>query len=398
MEQLKVAVIGLGRRGHTWCRISTQNEYTRLVAICDTYTDYLDKTHSMLKEMELEDTIEYSVDDYHKLLDKNKIDIAIIVVSWEKHVDIAVDFMNAGIITALEVGGAYTIEDSYRLIRAYESTKTPFFFMENCCFGKRELMILNMVNQGVFGEIVHCCGAYSHDLRKQIAEGGKNHHYRQRNYRMRNCDNYPTHDLGPISRILKINHGNRLVSLVSCASKAAGMAQYIKDYMPEETNRDYKQGDIVNTIITCAGGETILLTLDTTLPRAYSRGFTVRGTKGMYFEDNDSIYLNEDHYPKYDWQWRPLWGNAEQYEEKYLDELWRQDIDTNKEHGGIDELMFSEFIRCVRENLPMPIDVYDAATWMAVSVLSEISIAKGGMPVEIPDFTNGKWLLKSEER
>ena len=175
------------------------------------------------------------------------------------------------------------------------------------------------------------------------------------------------------------------------------IAHYIKETRPQETNLEFQQGDIVNTIITCAGGETILLTLDTTLPRSYSRGFTVRGTKGMYFEDNDSIYLHEDHYPKYDSDWKPLWGNAEQYEDKYLDDIWKAEHSTGHEgvfgHGGMDELMMNDFLKCIEEGRPMPIDVYDAATWMAISVLTEVSIQKGGMPVEIPDFTNGRWLL-----
>ncbi len=397
MKKHKIAVVGLGQRGLGWVTHILHREDAELVAVCDVYEDRVQDMVNLAKEHGKDHLIKYRVTDYHELLDKEDIEIALLIVSWEKHVDASVDFMNAGIITALEVGGAYSIQDCYRLVEAYERTKTPFFFMENCCYGKREMMVLNMVRQGVLGQIVHCDGAYAHDLREEIASGEEIRHYRLRNYRMRNCDNYPTHELGPIARVLNINHGNRMVSLVSQSSKAAGLAHYIKETRPQETNLEFQQGDIVNTIITCAGGETILLTLDTTLPRSYSRGFTVRGTKGMYFEDNDSIYLHEDHYPKYDFDWKPLWGNAEQYEEKYLDDIWKAEHSTGHEgvfgHGGMDELMMNDFLKCIEEGRPMPIDVYDAATWMAISVLTEVSIQKGGMPVEIPDFTNGRWLL-----
>lgn len=397
MKKHKIAVVGLGQRGLGWVTHILDREDAELVAVCDVYEDRVQDMVNLAKEHGKDHLIKYCVTDYHELLDKEDIEIVLLIVSWEKHVDASVDFMNAGIITALEVGGAYSIQDCYRLVEAYERTKTPFFFMENCCYGKREMMVLNMVRQGVLGQIVHCDGAYAHDLREEIASGEEIRHYRLRNYRMRNCDNYPTHELGPIARVLNINHGNRMVSLVSQSSKAAGLAHYIKETRPQETNLEFQQGDIVNTIITCAGGETILLTLDTTLPRSYSRGFTVRGTKGMYFEDNDSIYLHEDHYPKYDFDWKPLWGNAEQYEEKYLDDIWKAEHSTDHEgvfgHGGMDELMMNDFLKCIEEGRPMPIDVYDAATWMAITVLSEVSIQKGGMPVEIPDFTNGRWLL-----
>ena len=397
MKKHKIAVVGLGQRGLGWVMHTLQRKDTELVAVCDSYQDRVEQMAEKAKEFGQEKALKYTVTDYRKLLDKKDIEIVIIAVSWEMHVETAVAFMEAGIITALEVGPAYSIEDCYRLVDGYERTQTPFFFMENCCYGKRETMVLNMVKQGLFGEIVHCSGSYAHDLREEIASGEEIRHYRLRNYRMRNCDNYPTHELGPIARVLNINRGNRMVSLVSQSSKAAGLAHYIKETRPNETNLTFQQGDIVNTIITCAGGETILLTLDTTLPRSYSRGFTVRGTKGMYFEDNDSVYLHGEHYPKYDFDWKPLWGNAEQYEEKYLDVIWRQEHEEGHEgvfgHGGMDELMMNDFLKCVEKGKPMPIDVYDAASWMAISVLSEASIQKGGMPVEVPDFTNGRWLL-----
>ena len=65
----------------------------------------------------------------------------------------------------MEVGGAYSVEECFALVRAQEETKTPFMFLENCCYGRREMMVMRMVEEGVFGDIVHCSGAYEHDLR-----------------------------------------------------------------------------------------------------------------------------------------------------------------------------------------------------------------------------------------
>ena len=64
----------------------------------------------------------------------------------------------------------------------------------------------------------------------------------------------------------------------------------------------------------------------------------------------------------------------------------------------MDYLVFSEFIHCLKEGLPMPIDVYDMASWMSITALSEESIALGGQPVAIPDFTNGKWIKRKQEQ
>ena len=178
------------------------------------------------------------------------------------------------------------------------------------------------------------------------------------------------------------------------ASSAKGMNTYAKHNVnvdPALQTAQFAQGDVVTTIIKCANGETITLSLDTTLPRAYSRRFTVRGTLGMYMEDNNSIYLDTDFTEADHWDWSKQWNNANKYLEKYEHPVWEQYLKEGIRggHGGMDGLVYDAFIEAVRNGTPCPIDVYDAAAWMAVTPLSETSIAKGGMPVEFPDFTNG---------
>jgi hypothetical protein len=162
--------------------------------------------------------------------------------------------------------------------------------------------------------------------------------------------------------------------------------------------RKVAKGDVVTTIIKCARGETIVLSLDTTLPQAYSRGFEVRGTKGMFFEDNRSIFLDAEHH-KFEWNSNGLWGNADSYFEQYDHPIWKQYITEGIQggHDGMDWLEFSAFFKAVREGSPVPIDVYDMASWMSISTLSEDSIAMGGAPVPVPDFTNGKWMIQKDE-
>ena len=254
-----------------------------------------------------------------------------------------------------------------------------------------------MVQQGVMGRIVHCEGGYRHDLRDEIAFGKENRHYRLKNYLNRNCENYPTHELGPIARLLKVNRGNRMVSLTSVASGAFGMKEYIKEHKADDAelmNAEFAQGDVVTTLITCANGETITLTLDTTLPRYYSRGFYVQGTKGMYMEDNASLFLEGEEHAKDHFEWKKHWGNVEEYRDKYEHPVWKQYLDegVKQGHGGMDWLVFCEFVESVRNKTEVPIDVYDMAAWMCITALSEESIAMGGHPVAIPDFTNGAWM------
>lgn len=406
-EKISIGVVGLGQRGFFademypgMIHILAAMEDVELVAVCDEYQDRVDKTIKYMKEHNNLDLV--GTTDYMDIVNNPKIDAVAIFCAWEMHVPIAVAAMKANKAVALEVGGAYSVEDCWRLVRTQEETGAYFMMLENCCYDRAELLTLNMVRQGLFGEVVHCDGGYFHDLRGEISNGEENRHYRLRNYLGRNCDNYPTHELGPIAKILNINNGNRMTALASFSSKAAGLNEYNK----EKHGADHKlakakfaQGDIVTTVIKCAGGETIRLTLDTTLPRPYySRGFSVRGTKGAYIEDTKSVYIEGDSTePEGSSAYR---DNVEEYYKKYQSPIWKEydEMEIDAGHGGIDWHVLRAFVESFKNDIEPPIDVYDAAAWMSVSALSEASIAKGGAVVDIPDFTCGKWIKTTPKK
>lgn len=384
MDKIRVGVVGCGGRGRGLmgeCFIYIKD--MEIAAVCDNFEDRAEKAAEMMYENTGKKPRAFKA--FEDMLACPDVEAVLVTSPWETHIPFAIKAMEAGKPVGIEVGGATSLQECWDLVRTWEKTRTPFMFMENCCFGRTELMVTNMVRQGLFGDIVHCAGAYAHDLRDEVAGGDVNHHYRLRHYRNRCCENYPTHELGPIAKLLNINSGNRMLSLTATASKAAGMKAY-------GAPGSFNQGDIVNTIIKCAGGESILLTLDTTLPRYYSRDFTVRGTKGMYEERTNSVFIDGEHTEH--WNWKPNWDNAEKYLEKYEHPIWHKFLNDGVSggHGGMDGLVFGAFIECLKNGWEMPLDVYDAAAWMAITPLSEKSIATGSSPVEIPDFTSGRWL------
>ncbi len=400
MEKIKFGVIGLGERGYstTVGNLAKLDEVS-VVAVCDVYEDRIQKIADKLEENTGLRPTGYT--DYRELLKQN-LDAVYVASSWDTHVEISIDAMKARVPVAMEVGGAYTIDSLWNLVHTYEETKTPLMFMENCCFDRAELLATSMVRNGLLGEIVHAHGCYAHCLHKEIAGGHINRHYRLDNYLRRNGENYPTHELGPIAKVLNINRGNRMVSMVSVSSRATGMEAYIRDHAekyPELIGKRFAQGDIVNTIITCADGSTISLRLDTTLPRFYAREFTLHGTKGLYEQNNNIVYLEGD--PE-----EGIWtydhmvkhgNNAEEYAKQYLPSVWSELTEEQLKtgHGGMDTLQWVAFIQALRNGEEMPIDVYDAASWMSITALSEASIATGGMPQAIPDFTSGRWVTRS---
>ena len=271
--------------------------------------------------------------------------------------------------------------------------------LENCCYGRYELMVKKLVDDGKFGTVVHCEGGYCHDLRREVAYGDENRHYRLRNYLSRNCENYPTHELGPIAKVLKINDGNRMISLTSTASKACGLHEFFVNNRPNDkelVDAEVKQGDVISTTIKCENGETITLTLNTTLPCVYSRKFTVNGTKGMYREDGDTLVVENEKLKKiFPWE---IKLSGKMHVRRYEHPIWKAYRKERKKggHGGIDYLVLRAFVTGLLENRYLPIDVYDTAAWMAITPLSETSIQNGSAPVEIPDFTHGMYKNRTE--
>jgi len=395
---IKIAVAGLGGRGQDLIAhaiLPACADYgIEIAAVYDPYEDR--KAEGVRLVQEATGKAPVGVTDYQEILNDPEIKGVIISSAWESHIPLAVAAMKAGKYAAMEVGGAYSLEDCWKLVDAYEETGMHCMLLENCCYGENELMVLNMVRQGIFGEIVHCSGGYHHDLRGEIAGGKENRHYRLRNYLNRNCENYPTHELGPIAKVLDINNGNRMVSLTATASCAKGMHEYIVKTKGADhplASAEFAQGDIVTTVIKCAKGQTITLVLDTTLPRLYSRAFTVRGTKGSFFEDMNMIFIEGVH--KEDWSDGPLQDNANAYKKSHAHPLW-QNYTAIGGHGGMDYLVVSAFFESMTTGTRPPIDVYDAAAYMCITALSEESIHKGSAPVAIPDFTRGNWYMRED--
>ena len=391
MKHLNFIVVGCGNRGSSLTSdvVIGLDEVT-VIGLCDHYKDKAETLAGKINE-KAGYTPEVFTDHNEMFAAmKGKADAVLVSCSWEGHVAVACDAMKAGIAVAMEVGGAQSEEECWKLVDTYEATKTPFMFLENCCFDRDEMLATAVARRGIFGRIMYAHGAYSHDIRDEVGYGKQNRHYRLYHYLNRNCENYPTHELGPIAKVLGINRGNRMVSLVSMASAAAGMHQYILNEQPNLDHlldAEFKQGDVVDTLIKCEDGAMISLRLDTTLPGYYSREFTLKGTRGMFNHDTNTAMV--------DGQPKELKHKDNAYEAYYdfLPPIWKNVTPEilQKGHGGMDYFQFEQFCADLREGRDMTIDVYDAAAWMAVTYLSEKSIAEGSIPVAVPDFTRGAY-------
>ncbi len=410
-KKVRLALIGVGLRGQNHLENALRRTDTDVVAICDVDDRMLGMASEIIKKSgkPMPQVFKGDVYAYRKLLELKNIDGVIIATPWEWHAPMIIDSLQAGIkYIGTEVILGITMDDHWKVVHETEKQKAHVTMLENVCYRRDVMAVLNMVRQGIFGELIHLQAGYQHDLRgvkfnngvdpydsgAEFGEKGFSEARWRTNHSVhRNGDLYPTHGIGPVAQMIDINRGNRFLSLSSFATKTRGLHEYIvKKGGAQHPNANvlFKLGDIVTTHIKCVNGETILLQHDTNLPRPYSLGFRVQGTKGLWMDVNHSIYI-EDKAAKLH-----QWDEAKAWLDKYDHPLWaRWSKDTEGAgHGGMDFFVLHGFVEAIKRAAPTPMDVYDAAAWSAITPLSETSIELGSQAVDFPDFTGGQWMYR----
>ncbi len=406
-DKVRLGFIGVGMRGRNHVEQAIFRPDVEINAICDINPASVVATKALLKKAGRKEPVFYTAgkEDFLNMVKRDDLDGIVIATPWEWHVPMAVAVMKGGKHAAVEVSATVTLQESWDLVDTHEQTGKHCMILENVCYRRDVMAILNMVRQGVFGEMTYAHCGYQHDLREVKFNDGKQAYgggvefgekgfsearWRTQHSIDRNGDIYPTHGLGPVSHWLDINRGNKLNYLTSTATKSRSLHKYIVDKGGADhpnAKVKFKLGDIITTVIECHNGENIVLIHDTNSPRPYSLGFRAQGTEGIWMNDGSMIYLEDSADQPHTWQ------PAAPLLEKYDHPLWKKYAAQaeNAGHGGIDYFVLRGFIESIKNNTAPPIDAYDAAAWSAISPLSELSIARGSSPVEIPDFTRGKW-------
>lgn len=406
---VKIGIIGVGLRGQNHLDLLLRRQDIELVAICDINERMLNSARNIITKSGKKMPAIFTGDEYawKKMLEQKKLDAVVIATPWEWHKPMIIGSLETGIkYVGSEVVIGITLEDHWEVVRATEKNNGHVMMLENVCYRRDVMAVLNMVRQGLFGELVHLQGGYQHDLREiKFNDGTSNGRgvefgekgfsearWRTEHSVHRNGDLYPTHGIGPIANYININRGNRFTSLCSFSSQARGLHNYVVKQGGENhpnAKINFKLGDVVTKSIQCSNGETILLQHDTNLPRPYSLGFRVKGTEGLWMDINKGIYIQQRSVKAHQWD------NAKDWLDKYDHPLWKR---WSKEtegagHGGMDFFVMHAFIESVKRKMPTPMDVYDAAAWSSITPLSEKSIELGNQTLEMPDFTGGKWMF-----
>ena len=395
IDTVRIGFIGLGNRGSAAVERISRLEGVLINGLCDVRPEQAALAKKRIKTAGHQpEMYTKNADSWKLLCDRKDIDLIYIATHWELHAPMALYAMEQGKHVAVEIPAATTVEDCWKLVQTSEKTKRHCVILENCCYDFFELLTLNMARNGFFGEVVHCEGAYIHDILESMFAKEKRYDvWRLKENANRNGNLYPTHGLGPVCQIMDINRGDRMDYLVSVSSndfmmgpmaeKLAATDNFYQPYVGKPF-----RGNMNTTTIRTVKGRTIMLQHDVTSPRPYSRIHLVSGTKATAqkyplpakIATSHEGWLDDDAFKKLEAQYTP--------------EITKRLGEMAKEiggHGGMDFLMDWRLIDCLRNGLPMDMDVYDAAAWSVIGPLSEWSVANRSGTIDVPDFTSGSW-------
>ena len=402
INKVKVGIIGVGNRGSVLLEMFqylVENNHAEIIAISDISEKKVNNALDKLSKFQNKKAKLFfkSADDWKKMCKIEDIDLILIATPWNLHAHMSIHAMEMGKHVACEVPIASTLEDCWKLIEVSERTKKHLIMMENCNYNEEELWILNMTQEGVFGDITHAEGAYLHDLRALLLDSKYYEgQWRLKEHIDRNGNFYTTHGLGPIAFYLNIGRGDNFSHLTSMSSRELNLSLASKKMNHVVTS--YKCGDMNNTLIKTYNGKTILLQFDVHTGRPYSRINKLVGTKAVHDGYPSRLYVDSEN-PKY---WGHNWLGKEEYnfyKNKYQHPIIKKlkSISNNfkQGHGGMDFIMIYRLIRCLNLGIPLDINLYDSVMWSAITPLSELSVATNSNSVKIPDFTNGKWKKNS---
>ena len=392
-KTVRLGVIGTGARGTGLMQTLHLFPGVEFVAVCDLVRERATNAARLAEQKSgrLPEVYAGSESAWDRLVQRDDLDTVLIATPWNWHARMAVAAMRAGKYPGVEVPAAWTLKECWELVRTSELTGIPCMMLENVCYFRNVMAVLRMVREGLFGKLLHFEGGYQHDCRFIAFTPDGKLTWRGEHLARFNGNLYPTHPIGPAAQWMSIGRGDRFVSLTSVSTPALGMKEYAAQKFGRDhelARCDYAAGDINTTVLQTAQGWTVTLYFTITTPRPYDSILRLQGSKGIYSGTTNSIYLDTPAKSAEEWEaFTP-------YQQKYEHPMWQAlgvEAEKSGGHGGAEYLMFHDFLKSVRAKTAAPQDVYDAADWSAIVPLSIASVAKGGKPVEFPDFTRGRW-------
>ena len=384
MPIVRVGFIGLGMRGPSAVERFTHLDGVEIKAICDLHPERVEKSQAILKKAGLPEAATYtgSEEAWKELCDRPDIDLVYIATDWARHAPMMIYAMQKGKHVACEVPAVTSLQEAWDVVNTAERTQRHCMMLENCVYDFFELTTLNMAQQGLFGEVLSAKGAYIHNLEPfwKYYEGNWRLKFNQEH----RGDVYATHGLGPACWVLNIHRGDRMEYLTSMDVPATSLPRFMEQKMGVE-NPVVKNGEMTQTLIKTTLGKTIYIEHNVTSYRPYDRMYQVIGSDGFAnkypvegyalrpTEQNLKAVPNHEDLKSHDFVSE---ATKTELMNKYQHPIQKEIAEKAKQvggHGGMDFIMDYRLIYCLRNGLPLDMDVYDLAEWSTMGELWSIS-------------------------
>lgn len=307
---------------------------------------------------------------YEDMLANADIDAVVVSTPMQFHVQQSIQALQAGKHVMCEVTAGITMDELWWLIEEVEKSGKVYMYAENYCYTPEVQIVREMTRAGLFGEIYYGEGEYTHDCRDLTAHEGTPtwRHYWQMGTR---GAFYPTHSLGPVMQCFE---NDRIVE--------------ISTYSPGcHNDRGLRGDDLTQTMCRLASGKLVKIRVDTISPRPHCMTYySIQGTKGCYeaargLGDVAKVAVATEENEKGYEQWRPLTDF-----EYLLPERYKSGEGKAAGHGGGDYYIVADFINAIKTGEKPELDVYKAAEWTSVALLSQLSVMNGGRAMAVPNF------------
>ena len=364
LERLNIGIVGAAGRGASFRSAFGAQEVAKIHAVCDVREDELEGAAERLGAEE-----KYT--DYEQMLEQSELDAVVIGTPMPFHAPQAIAVLSQNIHVLSEVTAAVSLEEAQKLVHTATSSNAIYMMAENYTYTKSNVLVRELVRQGLFGEVYYGDGEYVHEL-KDLNEITK---WRRKWQTGIDGVTYCTHSLGPILQWMP----NDRVARVCCE----GSGHHYLDPRGDA----YENQDSCVMMCKMVSGGLVKIRVDMLSERPHSMtNYQLQGTKGCYESarsrgEKHRIWLadiSED---------RHTWMDLMDLEAEYMPELWRNPPEAALKagHGGGDFFEVLDFVKSVTGEQACPIGIHEAMDMTLPGLVSQQSILQDGVWLDVPD-------------
>jgi len=350
LSNLRIGVAGLGR-GRQFVNIFRSLSSCIITAVCDNNPEALEP---------FSDLAAYT--DYEEFLHED-LDVVAVITPGPGHAEQSIKALKSGAHVLCETPNVYSLDEARQVLSAVNDTGLKYMLAENYLWDEWVLDVKQKINDGCLGDIIYAEGDYTHDCRDLMllddngyvpySDRGK-HPDAVKSWRATGLPPlvYCSHTLGPLLFLMD----DRAVSVTGFSTGS-------------RTAPDLGAIDLEAALIQTENGAVIRMTNGFTVAHPMSTFYKLVGTKGSI-------------------QFGSITGNKFLFysdEDPSCGKTW-QEIQLKNSNTTSTEQMIEEFVTCIINKTPLPLDPFRSMEMVLPGILGHESALQEGAKINIPDL------------